>query len=385
MIDLGNITTQLDLLEGNAAKAEAVAARFPPGQPLAAQGGAAGWAGAQGQQNPNVRVVDLETSKLKIDSDYTSNLEKAQNIIIKILGSQHHAVARIQNAPAENGLMILENETHNSYYNTGFLQGRAPGIQSPYETVTLSANGREGWKILYRELEQLNRIYAWINKDATWKGWIQLDPAPMFFIGTYHDDLTTKSQKVAGFASIAVLAKQDVAPTIPGGLLNMTNSNGLCTPGLMIAVPGTEPMQIQMQISNKALNNSYVPHGFAAVNRVAVNETRSTGGAHAMIVSEGNPMYGPQSVVPDWDKAATVADATKTMMTPLTTNAFVYSLQNGAIQSNGRSQEQANILKAVPLTLIEQTILIGTLRGFELAGVKDGDQHRPPRAIYYTK
>ena len=285
--------------------------------------------------------------------------------------------------------MILETENHNSYYNTGFLVGRAPGIVSPYGTVTLAADGREGWKLVLNELEALNRTYSWINKDASWKGWITLEPAPMHFIGTFQDDLTNEHQKVSGFANIAVLAAQDVAPTIPGGLANMVNSNGLCTPGLMIAVPGTDPMQIQMQICNKALNNSYVPHGTAAVNRVAVNETRSTGGAHAMIVSEGNFMCGPtyttHTVVPDWDKAATLADATKTMMTPLTTNAFVYSLQDGAIHSNGRSQEQANILKAVPLTLIEQTILIGVLRTFDMAGVEAGDQHRPPRAIYYTK
>ena len=31
------------------------------------------------------------------------------------------------------------------------------------------------------------------------------------------------------------------------------------------------------------------------------------------------------------------------------------------------------------------TILIGTLRGYEMAGTEPGDQHRPSRAIYYTK
>ena len=131
------------------------------------------------------------------------------------------------------------------------------------------------------------------------------------------------------------------------------------------------------------------PHGFVVVNRVAANENLSTGGIHALTVGPGDFVHGPTAKdefgVPDWTRAATEEDAIKVLMTPLTTNCYVYSLQGGAIQSNGRSQEQAAVLKAVPLTLIQQTILIGTLRGYEMAGTSEGDQHRPSRAIYYTK
>ena len=123
---------------------------------------------------------------------------------------------------------------------------------------------------------------------------------------------------------------------------------------------------------------------------MAANELTGTGGTHAMLQSTDGAdfMTGPicnrHRVVPAWNTGATLADTTLTMMTPLTTNVFVYSLQQASTQSNGQSQEQASILKSVPLTLIEQTILIGTLRGFELAGIEDGDQHRPSRAVYYT-
>ena len=96
-------------------------------------------------------------------------------------------------------------------------------------------------------------------------------------------------------------------------------------------------------------------------------------------------MYTTETGMPDWARAATAEDQTKVLRTPMTTNTFVYNIQAGQIQSNGRHQEQAAILKAVPLALADQKILIGSLRGYEFASDEPGDDHRPDRAIYYTK
>ena len=207
-----------------------------------------------------------------------------------------------------------------------------------------------------------------------------------FFIGHGFYSPRPRARILRGAGATLRLA----APNVRGGFANTANANGLIHPGAMIIAEDIEPDVVEQQIRNKVLQSIYTGHGFQSVNRVAANENLSTGGVHALCLDQGNFMHGPRPAdfeicVPNWALAATEEDATNTLLTPLTTNVFAYSMQGGGIQSNGKGQEQAAVIKAVPLSLIDQTVVIGTLRGYELSGTKDGDQHRPSRAIYYTK
>ena len=118
---------------------------------------------------------------------------------------------------------MIEKDTLNSQYNSGHLQhppNNAVGAVSPFDTVTLSAIGAEGWLAVLDELEVLHKIYDEINafEMTQWRTEIKLEPAPMKFIGTYTDEYTTAKNKVEGLICAPVLAKQDVAPTLQGGL-----------------------------------------------------------------------------------------------------------------------------------------------------------------------
>ena len=94
-------------------------------------------------------------------------------------------------------------------------------------------------------------------------------------------------------------------------------------------------------------------------------------------------MYTTETGMPDWARAATAEDQTKILLTPMTTNCFCFTMQAGQIQSAGRHQEQAAILKQVPLAISEQKVLIGSLRGYDFRN-EDEDDHCPDRAVYFS-
>ena len=93
-----------------------------------------------------------------------------------------------------------------------------------------------------------------INLGHTmWNAEIKMEYAPRYFIGTYHDEFTDAENKVEGMICAPVLVKQDVAPTVQGGLANTSNTNGLCQPGVLIAGPNIEPDVVQQQIQNRTI------------------------------------------------------------------------------------------------------------------------------------
>ena len=89
--------------------------------------------------------------------------------------------------------------------------------------------------------------------------------------------------------------------------------------------------------------------------------------------------------IPGWNIFKTQEDAILTAMEPATTNMFMFSVQPSTAQSCGRAQQDAGILKSVPWILTGQKLLFGILRGFETAFAEPEDQHRPDRAVYYTR
>ena len=107
-----------------------------------------------------------------------------------------------------------------------------------------------------------------------------------------------------------------------------------------------------------------------------------TGGTQVNIVGDPDDFaIGPiqSGDVPLWDTFGTDADAAKTLSQPATCNHFGWTLQPASIMGQSLPQNNAAVVKSIPVVLTGQQAMIAALRGVEQATAD-----RPDRAVYFA-